>query len=141
MGGEEHALKPTWRQDAGGYLRGVRGCGSSATRKRERRRKRELEKSASQTRPIVEIFSAQLHNSNSENAVPTLLPSSSPRKNLHTRGGTKEETMIESQTRAVHELGELLRLKTEQINKYRQILAPKSNYYRWHQMIQSFLWV
>ena len=35
LGDEEHALKPTWRQDASGYLRRVRGCGSSATEKRE----------------------------------------------------------------------------------------------------------
>ena len=36
LGGEEHALKPTWSQNAGGYLRGVRRCGSSATEKCER---------------------------------------------------------------------------------------------------------
>lgn len=30
---EERAFKPTWRQDAGGYLRGVRGCGSSGNSK------------------------------------------------------------------------------------------------------------
>ena len=48
-----------WRDDAGGYLRGVRGCGSSATREGEIRRKKELEKSASRTRSIVEMFSAQ----------------------------------------------------------------------------------
>lgn len=53
-------FKPTWRGDASGYLRRVRGCGSSATKKRERRREKELEKSASQTRSIVEIFSGQL---------------------------------------------------------------------------------
>lgn len=57
---EGQTFKPTWRGDAGGYLRGVRGCGSSATKQRERRREKELEKSASQTRSIVEIFSDQL---------------------------------------------------------------------------------
>lgn len=57
---EEPTFKPTWRGDTGGYLRGVRGCGSSAIKKRERRREKELEKSASQTRSIVEIFSGQL---------------------------------------------------------------------------------
>ena len=36
----ERTFKPTWSGDAGGYLRGVRGCGSSATDKRERRRVR-----------------------------------------------------------------------------------------------------
>lgn len=46
----ERTFKPTWRGDAGGYLRGVRGCRSLATDKRERRRKKELEKSAFQTK-------------------------------------------------------------------------------------------
>lgn len=27
--GTEHPFKPNWGEDAGGYLRGVRGCGSS----------------------------------------------------------------------------------------------------------------
>lgn len=39
------------------------------------------------------------------------------------------------------ELDELLRCKTEQMSKYRHVLAHKSNYYRRHQMIQSFLWM
>lgn len=57
---EERTFKPTWREDAGDYLRGVRGCGSSATKKRERRREKELENSASQTRSIAGIFLDQL---------------------------------------------------------------------------------
>lgn len=40
--GTERTFKPNLREDAGGYLRGVRGCASSATEKRERQRKREL---------------------------------------------------------------------------------------------------
>ena len=58
---EERTFEPKWKSDAGGYLRGVRGCGSSATETREKRRKKELEKSASQTRSITDMFSAQ-HN-------------------------------------------------------------------------------
>lgn len=38
--GTERTFKPNRREDAGGYLRGVWGCGSSATEKRERQRKR-----------------------------------------------------------------------------------------------------
>ena len=89
LGSEKRIFKPTWRQDADGYLRGVRGCGSSATEKRERQRKRELEKSASQTRSIVGIFSAQRNKSNSDNATSmpgSLLSSSSA---LRTRGVKK----------------------------------------------------
>lgn len=35
----------------------------------------------------------------------------------------------------------MLRLKTEQINRYGYILGQKSNSYRRHQMVQSFLWM
>ena len=35
----------------------------------------------------------------------------------------------------------MLRLKTEQMNKYGYTLAPRSNHYRRHQIIQSFLWM
>lgn len=98
--GEERTFKPTWRQDAGGYLRRVRGCGSSATEKRERRRKRELEKSASQTRSVVGMFSAQLNKSTSDNAIPmpgSLSTSFAP-ENSYTSGVKEGETTIESQT-------------------------------------------
>ena len=37
---EERTFEPKWKSDAGGYLRGVRGCGSSATEKREKKRKK-----------------------------------------------------------------------------------------------------
>ncbi len=40
---EERTFEPKWTSDAGDYLRGVRGCGSSRTNKREKRRKKELE--------------------------------------------------------------------------------------------------
>lgn len=56
---EDPIFRPVWKDNAGGYLRGVRGCGSSTTRKRERQQKRELEKSASTTRSIVGMFLAQ----------------------------------------------------------------------------------
>ena len=63
---EEQIFRPTWEKDAGGYLRGVRECGSSATDKRERQRKQDLEKSASHTRLIVEMFFVQ-QNKNKSN--------------------------------------------------------------------------
>ena len=63
---KKHIIVPVWKDDAGGYLRGIRGCGSSATEKRERRRKREMEKSASTTRSIVDMFSAQFKKNQSQ---------------------------------------------------------------------------
>ena len=41
-------------------------------------------------------------------------------------------TLFEKQTRAAHDLGELLRFKTKQIDRYRQVLDLKSNFYRRH---------
>ena len=50
---KKNVVVPVWKENAGGYLRGIKGCSSSATEKRERRRKRELEKSASTTKSIL----------------------------------------------------------------------------------------
>lgn len=38
-------------------------------------------------------------------------------------------------------MGELLRLKTRQIDTYGHVLEPKSNLYSRHQIVQSFLWM
>lgn len=51
-------LKLVWKKDAGDYLWGVRECGSSATKNRDIRQTKELEKSATQTWSIVDMFSA-----------------------------------------------------------------------------------
>lgn len=59
------------------------------------------------------MFLAQLYKNNSKNIVPNLLPSIFAHKNLQTRVDTKGKTIIKSYTWAVHELGDLLHLKTE----------------------------
>ena len=51
------------------------------------------------------------------------------------------KTRSEAQIRAAHDLGELLRLKTAQTNRYGHILGHKSNFYCRHQRVQSFLWM
>ena len=141
---EERTFKPRWKSDAGDYLRGVRGCGSSTTKKREKRREKELEKSASQSQSIVDMFSAQhsqkrLHHSAlPPTPLPDLFPS--PEKSSNTVIN-KVETKFELQTQAAHDLGELLRLKTQQIDKYGYELSYQSSYYRHHQMIRCFLWM
>ena len=128
-------LKPVWKKAAGSYLRGVRGCGSSAKENREIRRKKELEKSASQTRSIVDMFLAQQDKRHSPSQ-PTF---SAP--NPSSFMVKKVETKFELRVQAAHDLGELLHLKTQQIEKYGQELSPKSNYYCRHQMVRSFLWM
>ena len=55
------SFKPVLKDHSGEYLRGILGCASSATKKRERRW--EFEKSASTTRSIVHMFSAQINKS------------------------------------------------------------------------------
>ena len=105
---ENSIFRPFWKDNAGGYLQGVRRCSSSTTRKCERRRKKELEKSTSTTRSIVDIFSAQ---SNKILSTPSpAVPSSKSSK------GKVKETRHELQTQAAQDLGELLRLKTVRMN-------------------------
>ena len=43
--------------------------------------------------------------------------------------------------RAVHDLSELMRLKTEQLKQYGAVFIPQSNLYLRHKMVQSFLWM
>ena len=72
-------LKQVWKKDAGGYLRRIRGCGSPATENQEIRRKKELEKSASQTRSVVDMFLAQQNKKQSSSQPTSLAPTlSSP---------------------------------------------------------------
>lgn len=55
----ELTFEPTWRSDTGGYFQEVRRCGSLVIQKRGKKRKTELDKSASQTQSIMNMFSAQ----------------------------------------------------------------------------------
>ncbi len=99
-----------------------------------------METSASTTRSIVDIFSAQLNKNQSrdERVLSTSLPAIfSPKNTENEVRGTR----FESQTQAVHDLSELLRLKTVQMDKYGLVLDHKSNLYWKHQMVQSFLWM
>ena len=80
---KKHIIMPVWKDDAGGYRRGIRGCGSSAIEKHERHCKREMEKSASTTRSIVDMFSPQLNKNQSqdERVLSTSSPAIFPPKN------------------------------------------------------------
>lgn len=104
---DDHNFRPVWKDDAVGYLQGVRGCGSSTTEKWERKRKRELEKSASAIRSIVNIFSTQLNKNQSSDKgpLPTLPPAVSPPKISKEK---VRETRFKSQTRAVHDLRRII---------------------------------
>ena len=122
---------------SGDYLRAVRRSGSLSTGKRERRQIRELEKAALNSLSIKTMFAAQQLYT--------------PQKNPPASENTVSQSLIEKdnkevsenketiKTKAVHDLSELMRLKTEQLKKYGAILIPQSNLYLRHQMIQSFL--
>ena len=117
---EDPIFRTVWKDDAGGYLRGVRGCGSSTIEKRERQRKRELEKSAFTTRSIVDMFSTQSNKNRSSDKgpLPTSL-SAAPQTTASTPKSSKkkvQETWFELQTQAAQDLGKLLRLKTVQMD-------------------------
>ena len=109
-----------------------------STREREIRRKKELEKSASLTRSIVEMFSAQ-QNKGQPSSNP--LSSSDLPQSASSKVGKKVETQFELRKQAAYDLDELLRLKTQQRDKYGYELSPKSNYYCRHLMVKSFLWM
>lgn len=135
---KKRIFEPTWKSEAVGYLCGVRGCGSHATKEREIKRKKELEKSASYTRLIVGMFSAQ-QNKGQPSSKP--LSSSDLSQSASSKVVKKVETRFELQKKAAHDPEELLHLKRQQIDKYGYELSPKSNYYRCNQIVRSFLWM
>ena len=100
LGVEERSFRPVWKDDAGSYLRGMKGYGSSATEKRERRRNRESEKSTSESRSIVEMFSAQRNKNQSRNkdVTPDAASAAPPPKVLKEGRLEKVETLFEKQT-------------------------------------------
>ena len=65
-GNKERIFRPVEKNDAGSYLQVMKGFGLSAKEKQKRRCNRELEKSASQTRSIVEMFSAHRNQNQSD---------------------------------------------------------------------------
>ena len=99
-----------------------------------------MEKSASNTKSIVDMFSAQFNKNQSrdERVLSTSLPAIFSPKNT---GKEAKKTRFESQTRAVHDLSESLRLKIIQMDKYSHVLDHKSNFYWRYQIVQSFLWL
>lgn len=115
----------------------MRGCGSSATDKRERQRKRDSEKLASRIRSIVEMFSVQQNKNKSHNKdfISAPIPAPSVSANTQKRGKDIVGTKIQLQIEATHDLKELLNLKNQQMDKYGHALAPKSNHFRRHQMV------
>ena len=134
LGGEERSFRPIWKDEAGSYLRGIKVCGSSATEKREKRRNRKLEKSASQTRSIVDMFSIQRKRieSHDTNPIPDVALASPRTQALRGDKIQKVETLFESRTRAIHDLSKLLRLKTQQLDRSGHLSRSQIN--KWYKV-------
>ncbi len=130
-------IQLVWNDDAEKYLQGIKECGSSTIEKRERCCKSEIKKSTSTTKSIIDMFSAQFNKNKSPNerVLSSSLPAIFSPKNIEKK---VRKTRFESQTRAIHDLSGLLRLKTVQMDKYTHVLDHKSNLHRRHQMVQSF---
>ena len=75
------------------------------------------------------MFSAQhnKHQSHNKDVTPYIPPAASPSQTLQ-----QVKSLFEKQTQVAHDLGELLRLKTKQIDKYGHVSDSKSNLYRRH---------
>ena len=117
----------------------MRGTCSLSIEKRERRRIRELEKAASNSLSIKTMFAAQ------QLRIPQKTPPASENTVSQSLIEKDNEEVSENKktikARAVQDLSELMRLKTEQLKKYGAVLIPQSNLYLKYQMVQSFLWM
>lgn len=102
-----------------------------------------MEKSASGSRSIVEMYSSQ-HSKNqscSQDTISNFAPVPLLSTELRGKKSQVVETLFELRTRAVQDLTDLLSLKTKQIDTYGHMLDPKSNFHRRHRMVQRFLWM
>lgn len=120
-----HVMNLSWTPGAGTHLRGTRGCGSASTDKCQWRHKRELAVQASQSRSILEMFGNQ----------PQLV---NPSQSLLS---VEHKTKYETRLQASQDLEDLLRHTTKQTAKYKKTIPVNSDWYRRHQMVQTFLWL
>lgn len=116
------------KSEAGDYLREVRGCGSLRINYCEKSCKKELEKSTSHLRSIVDMFLAQYERNKFHHSAPHS-DSIVSQINSTEKIVKKVKTKFELQSQVVHDLGEPLRLKTQQIDKYGYELSYNSSYY------------
>lgn len=107
-------------QDRRDYLLAVRGTGSPSTEKRGRRRISELAKAASNNQSIKTIFAIQ-QLCTSQKTIPTIESTGSQSlKEKENKDVSEIKETIED--RAVYDLSELMRLKTEQHKKYEAMM-------------------
>ena len=111
----------------------MRGTGSLSTEKRKRCRIRELEKAASNSQAIKTMFAPQQLRISQK--IPSEIENIVSQSLIEKDSEEVSENKETIQARAVHDLSELMRLKTEKLKKYRAVFIPQFNLYLRHQMV------
>jgi len=108
---------------------------SRSTVKRQRRHQRELEHAASNTYKIADLFKRQqdlgMYIKNEKQCTKV-----SPAKKTREKGQEERTRQL-----AQEDMEKLLNSKKAQIKKYGHLLFPRSDFYRRHCMVRSFLYV
>ena len=104
-----------FHSESGDYPRAVRGTNSLSTENRERRRICELEMAASSSQSIKTIIATQQLCTLQKNI--STIESSGSQSLKEKDNEEVSENKETIKTRAVHDLSELIRLKTEQLKK------------------------
>ena len=119
-----------WKEGVGQSLKRPYGSGSESTAKRRRRHQRELAQEASGCLNIVALFKRQ-----QDLGLGIPVANEPPR----TISQEMQRDTRESNRKAMEDIERLIRLKTEQIQKYGRVFSPGTDFYRRHCMVKNFL--
>ena len=134
-----------WTDGAGADFRAGWGTGSERQNRCIRQHQRELEHAASQSYSITSMFERQRNlglSIRSEEG-----PQSASLKDIEratpqiSKSASLQQRNEEARLKALNDLTRFLGLKKGQEEKYGRVLSPRSNLYRRHIMVQSFLWI
>ena len=117
-----------WHPSAGKSLRGSYGSGSRATVYREKQRQDNLQREASKSYSIKDLFKRQEARNLAHEVV---------RLSEIGRGKSKDD----ARSKASSDLKRLMELPTEQSKKYGYVLSKNSDFFKRHIMLLSFLWI
>ena len=123
-----------WCPNAEESLRGPYGSGSRATLYRQRQRQDSLQREASKSYSIMELFKRQAAQKTDEAG--KVVPLSKIGRGKP--GPTAEE---DARSKASSDLKRLVEHSTEQTKKYGHELSKDSDFFKRHIMLLSFLWI
>lgn len=116
-------LKLEWRRGAGESLKRPYGSGSESTTKRRRRHQREMERAASNTANIVDLFKRQ-HGLR----IP-VKQTGSHKSTRHSR--------LRKLNSALEDLERLIKSNKAQVRTYGHVIAPGGDFDRRHRMVKA----